>query len=374
MPALRFIHFKGYRSLRDLRLRLGQVTVVTGGNGVGKSNVYRALSLVQRLAQGRFAAAVASEGGMPSMVWAGDRKKNETVRIHLDVTHQDFSYHLEAGLIPTNPGNPTRFRTDPDLKVESLTTPEKPGRVMAQRKGTSISLRGSSGKLETIPLPFHAPESMLSEVRDGLLHPFLTVARETILNWRFHHHFRTDAESPLRKAAVGFWSPVLDENGGNLAATLQTLREANRLELLDEVFAEAFPDTTWSAVDDEDRFELRLLRHDLKRWLNAAELSDGTLRFFCLAASLLTSSPPPLMVLNEPETSLHPQLFAPLAKLIMHASRDTQMVIVSHSNSLTEELETHLALTRHELVMDEGRTRLAVELGTNRTWTFDTDD
>jgi predicted ATPase len=69
---LRTIHFQGYRSLRDFRLKLGRVTVVTGENGVGKSNVYRALGLMRKMAEGRFAAAVAEEGGLPSLLWAGE--------------------------------------------------------------------------------------------------------------------------------------------------------------------------------------------------------------------------------------------------------------------------------------------------------------
>lgn len=50
---LESLHIRGYRSLRDFRLRLGDVTVVTGQNGVGKSNLYRALAMIQRMADGR---------------------------------------------------------------------------------------------------------------------------------------------------------------------------------------------------------------------------------------------------------------------------------------------------------------------------------
>jgi predicted ATPase len=69
---LRTLHLRGYRSLRDFRLTLGRITVVTGGNGVGKSNLYRPLAMLQRMADGRFAEAVAQEGGMPSLLWAGE--------------------------------------------------------------------------------------------------------------------------------------------------------------------------------------------------------------------------------------------------------------------------------------------------------------
>src|SRR5690606_28468768 len=125
----------------------------------------------------------------------------------------------------------------------------------------------------------HATESMLSEVRDGIHYPALMAARETLLAWRFHHHFPTDPRSPIRQPAIGSWSPVLAADGSNLAATLRTLVECRKSDPLDQAVDEAFPGCQWSPVDDAGRFQLRLLRPGLKRWLDAAELSDGTLRF-----------------------------------------------------------------------------------------------
>ena len=74
------------------------------------------------------------------------------------------------------------------------------------------------------------------------------------------------------------------------------------------------------------------------RPLRAAELSDGTLRFLLWGAALLSPRPPSLMVLNEPETSLHPDLVAPLAGMIRSAARGTQVVVVTHSAVLREHL------------------------------------
>jgi predicted ATPase len=370
---LRTLHFRGYRSLRDFRLKLGRVTVVTGGNGVGKSNVYQALALLRRMAQGRFAASVAAEGGLPGMLWAGVRRKDEALRICWEVGHDAFHLEMECGMIPTAPGDKTQFRTDPDIKLECLRLSDSKGRIMASRKGPSIDLRNPDGKMESLPLPVHAVESMLSEVRDGILYPALGAARETLLSWRFYHHFRTDPRSPLRQPSIGFWSPVLSEDGGNLAATLQTLIESRRSEPLDEAFAEAFPGCQWSPVDDEDRFQLRLLREDLRRWLSAAELSDGTLRFFCLCAALLTPKPPLLMVFNEPESSLHPSLMPPLANLFAKASADTQIVIVTHSRELAAEIANRCDANVVDLVSHKGETRPAAHAGMKRVWTFDGD-
>lgn len=67
-------------------------------------------------------------------------------------------------------------------------------------------------------------------------------------------------------------------------------------------------------------------------------MSDGTLRYLLLMAALLTPRPPSLMVLNEPETSLHADLLPALARLIIRASRRSQVWVVSHSAPLINAL------------------------------------
>jgi len=82
-------------------------------------------------------------------------------------------------------------------------------------------------------------------------------------------------------------------------------------------------------------------QHGLLRPLGAAELSDGTLRYLLWIAALLTARPPALMVLNEPETSLHPDLLPALARLIARAAKRSQIVVVTHAlrliTALTEQ-------------------------------------
>lgn len=370
---LRSIHFHGYRSLHDFRLKLGRVTVVTGENGVGKSNVYRALELVRKMAQGRFAAAVAGEGGLPSMLWAGDLKKGEKRRVAWIVDHEDFHLEMECGMIPTSPDDPSLFKTDPDIKSEELRHGGTKGRVMAKRKGPAIELRYPDGKMAALPLPVHATESLLSEVRDAAAYPAVTAARETILAWRFFDHFPTHPGAPIRQPAVGFWSPELDSDGGNLAANLQTLIESRKSEPLDELFQKAFPDCSWSAADEAGVFQLKLLRPGLKRWLDASELSEGTLRFFCLCAALLSLKPAPLMVLNEPESSLHRDLLEPLAGLIVRASENSQILIVTHSTELAELISVKCKVIRIGLINHEGKTMNRNDLlkSGGKVWNFD---
>lgn len=369
---LESVHIRGYRSLRDFRLRLGGVTVVTGQNGVGKSNLYRALSMIQRVADGRFAETIASEGGMPGILWAGARRKDEAVRVMWNLKHSDFEFEIDCGLTPAVPGplDPTRFKTDPDIKSETLHYTSK-SRLMAKRKGPSIELRNPAGKMQPSPLPFHAPESMLSEVRDSISYPALAAARETFLAWRFYHHFRSDPDSPMRRPQVGFWSPVLGHDGSNLAATLQSIRESGKAGELEAIIESAFPEISWDAVDEQGKFQLRIEKPHLKRSFDANELSDGTLRFFCLCAALLTEKPPPFLVLNEPETSLHSDLLPPLADLIATVPESVQLLIVTHSKMLADLISERREARTVELVSYQGETRPAGEATGKRVWTFE---
>ncbi|MCB1131340.1 MAG: AAA family ATPase [Verrucomicrobiae bacterium] len=365
---LRSLQIRGYRSLREFRMKFGNITIVTGANGVGKSNVYRSLALVQRMAEGNFAASLAAEGGMPSALWAGERRRDEPKRISWDIEHDDFEFAIECGLIPLGPGSASMFRTDPEIKSESLRFAGKP---MARRKGPVIEARGPDGVMEASSLPFHDPESMLCELRDGTRHPAVVAARETILGWRFYHHFRTDADSPIRRPQLGSWSPVLAHDGSNLAATLQTIVESGGGDVLHAAIESAFDEIRWSPADDTDAFHLQVTPPGLTRPMAAAELSDGTLRFFCLAAALLTPKPPPLLVLNEPEASLHSGLIQPLADLIGHASKTTQLLVVTHSHDLAAAIRTTGEAVSVELVSHEGETRPKGLEGARRAWSFD---
>jgi predicted ATPase len=132
---------------------------------------------------------------------------------------------------------------------------------------------------------------------------------------------------------------VLSHDGADVAAALQTIREAGNPVALDQAVDLAFPGSRISVEwDDSARIDLRLRQQGLLRPLGVAELSDGTLRYLLWIAALLTPRPPGLLVLNEPETSLHSDLLTPLAHLISGAAAHSQIIVVSHSRALMDAL------------------------------------
>lgn len=343
-----------YRSLRDIVLPLTRLNVVTGANGSGKSNLYRALRLLGDTALGGAVASLAREGGLPSVLWAGPETIAKSVRrgehpvqggprrapvaLRMGFAGEDFSYAIDFGL-PSPPAGV--FDRDPEIKCESIWHGPvlRPARAVVERRGSVVSTREPGGEWQVIAQHVPGFESLLTHVADPARAPEVMLLRESIRSWRFYDHFRTDVEAPARQVQVGTRTPVLSHDGRDVAAAIATIREIGDSAALDAAVEDAFPGAHVDISIHEGRFALEFSQHGLLRPLTQAELSDGTLRYLLWIAALLTPRPPALMVLNEPETSLHPDLMPALARLIEKASRQSQLMVVSHSTRLITALE-----------------------------------
>lgn len=341
----------GYRSLRNVVIDLGALTVVTGANGSGKSSLYRALRLLADVAQGRIIASLAAEGGLSSTLWAGPEKfsrdmKNGTrtvqgtvracsVSLKLGFASDDYGYAIDLGL-PTP--STSRFTQDPEIKVEAVWTGEMLGRAntFAERRGPSARLRDSgSGTWHESSSGLSTLDSIMTHRADGGDGLELLLLRERMRRWRFYDDLRTDRGAPARRPQIGTYTPVMSGDGSDIGAAIQTILEVGDAGTLANTVADAFDGATLSVGE---RFEIEMHQHGLLRPLSAAELSDGTLRYVLLAAALLSPRPPELMILNEPEASLHPDLLAPLARLMLKAAERCQLIVVSHARPLVDAL------------------------------------
>ena len=127
---------------------------------------------------------------------------------------------------------------------------------------------------------------------------------------------------------------------------------------MDRAVGDAFPGARVYVEHGEGRFSLKFSQHGLLRPLSAAELSDGTLRYLLWIAALLTPRPPALMILNEPETSLHPDLLPALARLIAQTAKQTQVWVVSHASRLIAALREAPHCTTINLHKELGETAI----------------
>lgn len=368
------VAISGYRSLRELVLPLQRLNVVTGANGSGKSSLYRALRLLGDAALNQVVASLAREGGLPSTFWAGPEQVARSVKegehpvegtvrqrvaaLKLGFSAETYGYSIELGY--PAPGS-SLFSLDPEIKRECIWHGGRYRRAAAlvDRRRPIVTLAGGKND-ESVMLTknLSAFDSMLATIADPQRAPEMLAVREAIRGWRFYDGFRTDMTSPVRTPQVGTFTPVLHNDGTDLAGALETIVEIGDGEGLARTVEDAFPGSRLWIEEQHGRFVLQLQQNGLLRPLGAAELSDGTLRFLLLAAALLTPRPPELMVLNEPETSLHPDLLPALARLIVAAAERAQILVVSHAALLIRALEEAGGCARLHLEKSFGETVL----------------
>jgi predicted ATPase len=398
--VLTTLAIQSYRSLRDVVVPLGRLTTVTGANGSGKSSLYRALRLLAESSRNGAVAALAREGGLPSALWAGPEtisaamrtgehpvqgtRRQGPVSLRLGFASDDYGYALDLGLpiagpSPTGQG-PSAFDLDPEIKRECTWGGPlaRPSALLTDRRGGVVRVRDGGGAWQQSAQHLQPFDSMLSELSDPERAPEVLALRERIRSWRFYDHFRADAGAPARTVQIGTRTPVLGHDGADFAAAWQTIVEIGDADAMHEVVELAFPGSSVEVRAHDGLFSLLLRQPGMLRPLTVAELSDGTLRFLLLLTGLLSPRPPELMVVNEPESSLHPDLLAALARLLVGTAARTQLVVVSHSAPLLGALVAAAAttgppVTRIELRKEMGQTTIAGQDRFDRpTWTWPT--
>jgi predicted ATPase len=345
---------------------------------------YRSLRLLADGARNGVVSALAREGGLPATLWAGPERVGAAVRagthpvqgtrrtkpvaLRLGFAADDFGYAIDLGLpavdMQAPPDRRTAFGLDPEIKRECVWAgPQlRPSAVLCDRLGGFVKIRDRDGGWLQ-PVPIQPYDSVLSEVADPDRAPEIIGLRDRIRSWRFYDHLRTDSAAPARRSQIGTRTLVLSPDGADLAAALQTINEMGDASWLQEAIDAAFPGSELG-IDRRDNgvLAVQLHQHGLLRPLGAEELSDGTLRYLLMAAALLTPRPARLLVLNEPETSLHADLLPALAGLIVRAAGRAQVIVVSHASPLIQAIKAAAdgpELTLIELAKDFGETVVA---------------
>lgn len=299
------LEIDGFTSIRSARVTLGSLNVLVGANGAGKSNFIRALELLGRIADGELNLFVGLNGGASALL---NLAGQGSIRLHVEAP--------------------------PNAYTAELTPAANDELIFLHEWAPSIPDGGppylgylGSGHRET-----RLPEDPGAR---GLLNLFRSC--------RVYHFHDTSVNSPAKRLTPTADNLALRQDAGNLAAVLLSLRDNNgaayrRIVGAVRQVTPFFRDFVL-VPEADDRIRLRWRQVDSDVVFSANQMSDGTLRFICLATLLLHPEPPPLLVLDEPELGQHPYAIVLIAALLRQVSLRSQVVVATQSVTLMNQFQ-----------------------------------
>jgi predicted ATPase len=354
------LNVEGFRSLKDISWRPGQLNVVIGPNGSGKSNLLRALELVSVSAKGGLGKYVRNAGGMEPLVWDGSAEAISLALKYLptgpvaDEEGNSFMYALSLNRL----GATSAYFIGAELLLAG-------GAKLLERSGVAAQVFSEQEKGLVVPAESLSDEESLLSIAGG---PFthnriFPAIGQQWAGWSIYHDLHVSQDAVIRQAAVARMEKRVDPDGQNLITVLHTLYTGDR-DFKNEVnlamraaFGEEFEELVFPPAADQ-RIQLRVRWKSLKREQSAADLSDGTLRFLFLLAVLASPSAAPLIAIDEPETGLHPSMLPIVAEYAVEASRRSQVILTSHSPALLDAFAKGTDLATTVAAWEDGQTVL----------------
>lgn len=334
MKTLHRIEIEGFKSIAQTTLELGDLNVVIGANGTGKSNLIAVFRLLESSLNGRLQHYTGIQGGADRLLHHG-RKVTSICRFGF--TGIDFSYGLTL-----EPNVKNRFVVAEESlayqgRFHRFTAASDEADLYRLEQEVLVSRDTEGNPLDGGKL-FDMPE-LTNPTPEGI--PILPDrVLESIR--AFHFHDTSDA-APCRQDAEIRDARELHAEGRNLPAFLYRLREQHapiyrRIVEHIRLVAPFFDDFILTPSPDNDRMIRLEWRHrDSDGYFDAHSLSDGTLRFICLATLLLQPNPPRLILLDEPELGLHPLAIHILAEMLDAAAERTQILLATQSVTLLDQ-------------------------------------
>ena len=348
------LDIEGFRSLRRVSWCPGDLNVIIGPNGTGKSNLLRFLELISVSAQGRLGKYVQSLGGMDPIVWDGVADSIsfciETKPIGGELGPE--RYELEMARL----GSGSSYKIGKELLINSLKLKkgyEKKPFKFLERIPTSAVFFDETQRTVVMPEEFVSDEESLLSLASGpfINNHFIPPFQRELASIAVYHDLHTSKDAPIRLPTIARMEKRVDPDGQNLISVMHTLYTGNREfkrdinDAMQAAFGDDFEELVFPPAADQ-RIQLRVRWKSLKREQSAGDLSDGTLRFLFLLTVLASPSPSPIIAIDEPETGLHPSMFPLVAEYAADAATRSQVILTTHSPQFLDAFrETKLTAT-----------------------------
>lgn len=323
--AIKKISIHGYKSIRELKeFELKDLNIIIGANGAGKSNLVQVFQLLMAMTRKNLQKFILENGGADNFLHNGP-KNTSAIKIEFEFeSHSSFAQG----------SNFYRFELTPTVEETFL--------VSEDRKYVTTEWRSYGGPAQESRLYDERNERSWNDRWNGVGH----FVYESIAHWMVYHFHDTSATAPMRRTEIVEDNQLLRNNGSNIAPFLLKLKNDELLHSFYQEIVNAtrlvipfFDDFRLETIKlgDADKVKLSWQQKGSDFPMQPYHLSDGSIRFICLAAALLQPSPPSAIVIDEPELGLHPEAIRILGELIADASKRTQIIVATQSPLLIDQ-------------------------------------
>lgn len=349
------LHVENFRSLRDVTVPLGPLTVLVGPNGAGKSNVLKVFDFLADIIRTDLQPALDSRGGFDEVAFWGGSKPPTTLRIHLKATwttNSTLNAPDEYGLTIRRRSLRSR-QAGERSSFYALSREESFAFKRRQGRGRRITIKGEEARI----LDVRAGESKdsgsfgIRRLSSGLstlprLGPAdggdeVTRVADRLSSFRVFDVDVAAARRPVRLHGTEF--APLAPDAENLAEFLIHLR--GREEVWDNLVADAravLPQLQHIEFESvggaADQVTVVLCERGLRRVTPLADASYGTVRLLGLLALLYDPNPPAFTCIEEIDHGLHPQALELVVQRLREAAERTQFIVATHSPALVNRL------------------------------------
>ena len=344
---MQFIQRLGLRGLLSFppdmeNFELKPLNVLIGPNGSGKSNVIEAMELL-RATPTNFAAAIRDGGGASEWIWKGDNPPRHA-EIDLNLTipkHEPLRYLLEFGVNNTRVEvfdeaiedcEPSKGHDDPYFYYRF-----QKGRPVINIRHQELDYGNTQRNLQRDDL---APDqSVLAQRKDPDLYPEITTVGRYLGTIHIFREWSFGRYASIRQPQpADLPEDLLLPDCRNLALVLNQIehKDGRQFNQLLKRFFPRFERMSTRVSGGTVQFYLH--EPGFTSPVPATRLSDGTIRFVAILATLLSPTSPPLVCIEEPELGLHPDAVAIIAELLIEASSRMQLVVTTHSDELVSAL------------------------------------
>lgn len=310
------ITIKGFKSIKELiDFELGDLNVIIGANGSGKSNLISFFKMLRNLIDGNLNKYVLNNGGAGDILFNG---RKVTDRMEFEMYFDDRGYRFN--LVP-NPKD--TFYIENEGRYYSF------GKTKWWKLGTSEDDKSL------------LVDEVLNNKPDS---DFSRPVYDTIASWQLYHFHDTSSNSGMRHYEIIQDDKVLRENASNIAPFLMKLKNKykddyknilNSVRLVTPFFEDFLLEPRKNGMKESVNLSWYQKGSDYP--MQPYHLSDGTIRFICLATALLQPNLPSAIIIDEPELGLHPAAIIILSELIKKASEKTQVIIATQSPALIDQ-------------------------------------